>query len=95
MEQAERIKKMESLFDKSGKIIEQLEQAIDNFSSLQPAIGELEAYYSSDWRTDFEAEEAGELPAGLKCGVLSEDGLWNLLEDYQRLKKLMEEGETD
>ena len=60
MEQIERIRKMESLFDKSGKIIEQLEQAIDNFSSLQPAIGELEAYYSSDWRTDFEAEEAGE-----------------------------------
>ena len=40
------------------------------------------------WRKDFEADEAGKLPQDLKRGVLSEDGLWNLLSDYGRLKEI-------
>ena len=36
---------------------------------------------SGKWRKDFEADEKGKLPAGLKRGVLSEDGLYNLLEE--------------
>ena len=42
---------------------------------------ELEAYYGSDdWKADFAADEAGRLPAGMKRGVLSEDGIYNVLE---------------
>lgn len=37
------------------------------------------------WREDFEADEDGMLPADLKRGVLSEEGIYNLLTDYQRL----------
>ena len=33
------------------------------------------------WQKDFEADEQGKLPESLKRGVLSEDGLWNLLEE--------------
>lgn len=40
---------------------------------------------SGKWRKDFEADEKGKLPAGLKRGVLSEDGLYNLLEDVRGL----------
>ena len=36
---------------------------------------------SGNWRKDFEADEKGKLPAGLKRGVLSEDGLYNLLDE--------------
>ena len=44
----------------------------------------LEEYYTSgDWRTDYEADEAGELPADLKRGVLSQDGVYDLLADYE------------
>ena len=40
----------------------------------------LEKYYTSaDWKKDFALDEAGLLPAGLKRGVLSEDGIYNLL----------------
>jgi len=47
----------------------------------------LEAYYNSpQWRKDFEADEAGKLPKDLKRGVLSEDGIYDLLSDYQCLK---------
>ncbi|MBR3538822.1 MAG: DUF1653 domain-containing protein [Eubacterium sp.] len=41
----------------------------------------LEAYYTTgQWREDYEADERGELPPDLKRGVLSQDGLYNLLE---------------
>jgi hypothetical protein len=38
------------------------------------------------WKEDFEADERGELPRDLKRGVLSEDGLWNLLEEFGQPK---------
>ena len=90
MKQLERIVHMESLFDKSEKVVRRLEQALEDFAALQPDMAELEAYYTSpQWRKDFEADEAGKLPKDLKRGVLSEDGLWNLLGDYQRLKEVI------
>ena len=91
MTRIERISHMESLLDKSTIVIGRLEQALEDFAALQPAIAELEAYYTSpQWRKDFEADEAGKLPKDLKRGVLSEDGVWNVLEDYKRLKETIE-----
>ena len=88
MTRIERITRMEALFDKSEEVVKRLDQALVDFTSLQPNIAELEAYYtSSQWRKDFEADEAGKLPQDLKRGVLSEDGLWNLLGDWERLKE--------
>ena len=41
----------------------------------------LSDYYSSPaWKRDFAADEAGLLPKDMKRGVLSEDGIYNLLE---------------
>ena len=41
----------------------------------------LDAYYTSGlWLEDYEADERGELPPDLKRGVLSQDGLYDLLE---------------
>ena len=89
MNRIERITKMETLFDKSEEVVRHLETALEDFTTIAPAIAELEAYYtSSQWRKDFEADEAGKLPKDLKRGGLSEDGLWNLLGDYQRLKEI-------
>ncbi|MBO7631719.1 MAG: DUF4298 domain-containing protein, partial [Lachnospiraceae bacterium] len=46
------------------------------------AVGSLREYYESpDWRADFEADEAGKFPKDLKRGVLSEDGIYNLLDE--------------
>ena len=36
---------------------------------------------------DYADDEAGRLPIGLKRGVLSEDGIWNLLEDVCELNE--------
>ena len=88
MTRIERITNMESLFDKSEEVVKRLEAALEDFAKL-------EAYYNSlQWRKDFEADEAGKLPKDLKRGVLSEDGLWNLLEDYRWLKETIKEPET-
>ena len=89
MTRIERITKMEALFDKSEEVIKRLEAALEDFAELEGDIAELEAYYDKDWRKDFEADEAGKLPKDLKRGVLSEDGLWNLLEDYKRLSSVL------
>ena len=60
----------------------------ENADRLQCLISELEAYYTSDeWKQDFAADEAGLLPKGLKRGVLSEDGIYNLLEEYKEVSE--------
>ena len=88
MKRIDRITHMEGLLDKSTEVIGRLEQALEDFNALAPDITELEAYYTSpQWRKDFEADEAGKLPKDLKRGVLSEDGVWNVLEEYRRLKE--------
>ena len=90
MKRADRITHMESILDKSTEIIRRLEQALKDFAALQPDIAELEAYYTSpQWRKDFEADETGKLPKDLKRGVLSEDGIGNVLDDYKRLKEVV------
>ena len=87
MERIERITKMEALFDKSEEVVKRLEAALEEFAKLEHDIAKLEAYYNSpQWRKDFEADEAGKLPKDLKRGVLSEDGIYDLLSDYQCLK---------
>ena len=45
---------------------------------------ELTSYYESgQWLKDFESDERGELPKDLKRGVLSEDGVYNLLSEFK------------
>ena len=46
-------------------------------------LGELSDYYTSAaWKRDFAADEAGLLPKDLRRGVLSEDGIYHLLEQF-------------
>ncbi|MBR6624109.1 MAG: DUF4298 domain-containing protein [Ruminococcus sp.] len=46
----------------------------------------LTSYYESkQWLADYEADERGEIPHDLKRGVLSEDGVYNLLSELKTL----------
>ena len=61
---------------------------VDSLKAIKDDIAELSKYYSSElWKMDFAADEAGHLPPALKRGVLSEDGIWNLLADYRDIQK--------
>ena len=86
MEQIERIQHYESLLDKVAPVLGNLEEALDAFDGIQKDVKELAAYYDDDaWREDFEADEAGQLPRDLKRGVLSEDGLYDVLSSHYAL----------
>ena len=86
MEQIERIQHYELLLDRIAPVLGNLAEALDAFDAVQDDVKELSAYYESDeWRDDFEADDAGKLPKDLKRGVLSEDGIYDVLSDHYAL----------
>ena len=84
--QLERIKRMEQCFDKALAAMK--DGSADSLKAIEEDVAELSKYYGSDlWKQDFAADEAGQLPPDLKRGVLSEDGIWNLLTEYGEIQK--------
>ncbi len=90
MENIDRIGQMEQRLDRALDAVREMEAAIEHYDAVQEDIRILNDYLGSDdWKADFAADEAGLLPADLKRGVLSEDGIWNLLEDWRELEERM------
>lgn len=86
MTNLQRISRIEQLFDRASEAVTELSAALEKYQAAQEAIATLSAYYGSDeWKQDFSDDEAGLLPADLKRGVLSEDGIWNLLAEVREL----------
>lgn len=85
-----RIAKMEMYLDDSCVAIEALSDALREYEEIQDKYFELVKYYSSqEWMADFEADEAGLIPAELKRGVLSEDAVYDLITDHHDLMTRM------
>lgn len=83
---------MEQSMERASAALTELSAALRNYASVQDDLAALNAYYGSDeWKNDFADDEAGLLPATLKRGVLSEDGLWNLLADHRELEERIKE----
>ncbi len=88
MKQTERIERMEQNLERVTNALRVLNDALDEYEAAQDALQELDTYYGSDtWKQDFSDDEQGRLPNTLKRGVLSEDAIWNVLEDYRTLKE--------
>ena len=84
--QIERIKWMEQRFNNALAAIK--DGAAVSLKAIKEDVAELSKYYRSElWKQDFAADETGNLPPNLKRGVLSEDGIWNLLSDYREIQK--------
>jgi len=91
-EQVTRIRQMERRLTSATAAVKRLEAALDKYEAVQEAIAALDEYYGSDlWRHDLDDDEAGRLPEGLKRGVLSEDGVWNLLTDVRDLNTRLQQ----
>lgn len=91
MKQVERIKEMEGRLERAAAAVMDLSAALDKYETVQEDIKALSKYYASkQWKQDYADDEAGRLPVGLKRGVLSEDGIWNLLSDVKELNSRME-----
>ena len=92
MKQRERIEEMEKHFERASDVVVRLSSTLDEFAQIQESIEALESYYGSkEWKKDFRDDEKGLLPPDLKRGVLSEDGIWNLLAEVRSLKERMQD----
>lgn len=88
MKQIERIKEMEGRLERAAAAVIDMSAALDKYEAVQEDIKALRKYYDSrQWKQDYADDEAGRLPADLKRGVLSEDSIWNLLEDVCELNE--------
>ena len=78
-----RVQRMERIFEELSEV-----KKWKNIQ-MQPVLQEkyriLIEYYDSDlWMQDYQMDERGELPQDLKRGVLSEDGIYNLLTELEQ-----------
>ena len=77
---------MEGLLDTALEAVSEMSAAMGKYAEAQDAISTLDGYYGSrEWKQDCEADESGKLPAALKRGILSQDGIWNMLADVREL----------
>lgn len=80
MKRIERIEKMEKLMNDYNQLTSEFSEALEKLKSAQDQWQELSDYYLGDqWIDDKEVQEGGGLPKDLRCGVLSEDELYNVL----------------
>ncbi len=85
-----RVREMEERYDELAGVLARLEEAVAALQAAEPGLEALRAYMDSgQWREDFEADERGEIPAEVKRGVLSEDGLFDLLQEADRALELI------
>ena len=83
---------MEDIADQARQAVDALTAAAEQYRAIQKGLEELESYYSSPaWKEDFQASEEGRLPADLKCGVLAEDTVYDLLSERDELMRELEQ----
>lgn len=92
MEKYDHIIEMEEILDKHQEILNNLNKVLDEFDKNQNEYKKLRDYYGSEkFIEDFDKSNNNELPKDLKCGVLSEDAVYNLIGDnYQTAIRMLE-----
>ena len=93
-ESVERIRAMEKRMRRAAKVAKSMEYALDEWDLMNSDLKVLNKYLGSEeWKADVKADEAGLLPTKMHRGVLSQDGIWDLLVDQrvmmQRLFELI------
>ena len=88
----ERISHYEEILNRAAATAGQTEAALDSYEQALPELSALEKYYTGrQWKEDCAADEAGQLPEGLKRGVLSQDGISDLLDRNRELREHLSE----
>ena len=87
MHKIERIKENSARFRDLKEAVEKAQLAVDALFEQLENIGTLDEYLAGGgWLEDFEADERGEIGPDVPRDVLSEDGLYNLLDDLHALR---------
>ncbi len=77
----DRIKRMEDAFNRVSEAWNRDAQAVRSDAAIMGLIAQLTDYYSSgEWLHDYQLDEAGMIPRDLRRGVLSQDGLYDLIQ---------------
>lgn len=88
MDRITRIRLMEEKLNSALAAVDAMDRALESYEAAQKDIRALEKYLSGRQRRgDLAADEKGLLPSSLARGVLSEDGIYDLLVDNDELKK--------
>ena len=82
-EKIERIQRMESYLNDYAKTLEETKQAMEQLKEHQESYIQLRDDYSSQvYFDDLELSNQTDFPADLPCGVLSEDAVYDLLDEH-------------
>ena len=85
----EHITKNEELLDSISSTIANTNKALEEFKTLKEKSAILNKYYGSkEWFKDKEDLESGKI-SNIKAGVLSEDAVWNMLDEIDELMNRM------
>lgn len=80
-----RVTEMERIFDEVSLALSENGGKVPDNPVIISMIRTLIYYMDSGlWLSDYQADERGEIPPGIKRGVLSEDGLYNLVCDAEK-----------
>lgn len=87
----QRVEQMERIFNSQIQLVSALRTILEQVETSQQAYLELLDYYqSSTYLEDMDLADRGEFK-NLPCGVLSEDGVYNLLFDRTNLASQLRE----
>ncbi len=81
-ESVKRIEYYEPVLNESENAVKDFSQCLEKFRRQCEKIKELSDYYGSDeWFSDFDSYEKGEIGKDVRCGVLSEDEVFDVIEN--------------
>lgn len=91
-ERVRKIEEMEEILDKHSEFLGRFRGMLDEFSDSQQQYNLLKEYYTNgEYLQDIESYDQGDLPQNIKCGVLSEDAVFDLIGDnFQIAVKMLE-----
>ena len=79
----ERIQRMEDYLNDYAKTLEDTKKAVDRLKEYQDSYIQLRDYYSSQaYFDDLDLSNQADFPSDLPCGVLSEDAVYDLLDEH-------------
>ena len=81
----DRVRRMELYFDTIGYTMKNYPDMLKRDKYIMRMLKALTDYYENGlWQKDYELDEKGGFPADLKRGVLSQDGVYNLLQEIKK-----------
>ena len=85
----ERVSQMEQYMDEVAEVLKNKPGKVKDGGEFLRKVAILTNYMDSgQWLADYEADERGELPADLKRGVLSQDGLYNMICEIEEMQRM-------